>query len=67
MKLEFYHINFVSDDVDRLHDFYTRSLGLDDVSVQSFPRTDATNSSGYDGKIKFASDGQMQMHLATKD
>tara|TARA_Y100000385_G_C12985949_1_gene590611 strand:+ start:601 stop:1020 length:420 start_codon:yes stop_codon:yes gene_type:complete len=67
MKLEFHHINFVSDDVDRLHDFYTRVLGLDDVPIQSFPRADATNSSGYDGKIKFASDGQMQMHLATKD
>ena len=34
MKLEFHHINFVSEDVDRLHDFYTQILGLDDIPVQ---------------------------------
>ena len=67
MKLEFHHINFVSEDVDRLHDFYTQVLGLDDIPIQSFPRPDATSSSGYDGKIRFATDGHMQMHLATKD
>ena len=67
MKLEFHHINFVSEDVDRLHDFYTQVLGLDDIPIQSFPRPDATSSSGYDGKIRFATDGKMQMHLATKD
>jgi catechol 2,3-dioxygenase-like lactoylglutathione lyase family enzyme len=31
MKLEFHHINFVSRDVDRMHDFYTGLLGLDDI------------------------------------
>ena len=67
MKLEFHHINFVSEDVDRLHDFYTQVLGLYDIPIQSFPRPDATSSSGYDGKIRFATDGNMQMHLATKD
>ena len=67
MKLEFHHINVVSEDVDRLHDFYTQVLGLDDVPIQSFPRPDATSSSGYDGKIRFATDGKMQMHWATKD
>ena len=45
MKLEFHHINFVSEDVDRLHDFYTQVLGLDDIPIQSFPRPDATGSS----------------------
>ena len=67
MKLEFHHINFVSEDVDRLHEFYTQVLGLDDIPIQSFPRPVATSSSGYDGKIRFATDGKMQMHLATKD
>jgi hypothetical protein len=38
MKLEFHHINFVSEDVDRLNDFYTQVLGLDDIPIQSFPR-----------------------------
>lgn len=67
MKLEFHHINFVSNNVDRLHDFYTQVLGLDDIPIQSFPRPDATISSGYDGKIMFVTDGRIQMHLATKD
>ena len=67
MKLEFHHINFVSEDVDRLHDFYTQVLGLEDIPIQSFPRPKATSSRGYDGKIRFATDGKMQMHLATKD
>ena len=67
MRLEFHHINFVADDVDRLHDFYTQVLGLDDIPIQSFPRPDATSSGGYDGKIRFATDGKMQMHFATKD
>ncbi|WP_422063594.1 VOC family protein [Shimia sp.] len=64
MKLEFHHINFVSLDVDQLHDFYTRVLGLADISQEEFPRTEADEKTGYDGKIRFATDGDMQMHLA---
>ena len=67
MKLEFHHINFVADDVDRMHNFYTSVLGLDDVPVQNFPRTEASEQIGYDGKIRFATDGAMQMHLAERD
>jgi catechol 2,3-dioxygenase-like lactoylglutathione lyase family enzyme len=67
MKLEFHHINYVAEDVDRLHDFYTNILGLADIPMASFPRPAATSTSGYDGKIRFATDGHMQMHLATKD
>lgn len=67
MKLEFHHINFVADDVDRMHDFYTNLLGLDDIPQEDFPRTEATAQAGYDGKIRFATDGAMQMHLAERD
>jgi catechol 2,3-dioxygenase-like lactoylglutathione lyase family enzyme len=67
MKLEFHHINFVSQDVDRLHDFYTGVLGLDDIPIENFPRSEDTKDRGYSGKIRFATDGQMQMHLAEKD
>lgn len=67
MKLEFHHINFVSEDVDRMHDFYTNVLGLDDMPVQQFPRTEAKDGQGYDGKIKFATEGSMQMHLAERE
>ena len=67
MKLEFHHINFVSNDVDELHQFYTEVLGLNDIPIASFPRPKATTDSGYSGKIRFATDGAMQMHLAEKD
>ncbi|WP_171102574.1 VOC family protein [Ruegeria sp. HKCCD7255] len=67
MKLEFHHINFVADDVDRLHDFYTNVLGLDDIPQQNFPRSEANEDKGYDGNIRFATDGHMQMHLAERD
>ena len=66
MKLEFHHINFVSEDVDRMHDFYARVLGLDDIPQEKFPRPPATAERGYDGKIRFATDGAMQMHLAER-
>ena len=66
MKLEFHHINFVSENVDRMHDFYTNVLGLDDVPQENFPRTEATGATGYNGKIRFATEGKMQMHLAER-
>lgn len=67
MKLEFHHINFVSPDVDAMHDFYTGVLGLDDIPADSFPRTEETEDAGYSGKIRFATDGGMQMHLAERN
>ena len=67
MKLEFHHINFVSEDVDRMHDFYTKVLQLDDMPVTLFPRTEASDTSGFSGKIRFATDGGMQMHLAERN
>lgn len=66
MKLEFHHINFVSHDVDGMHAFYTGILGLDDVPQERFPRTEARGTEGYDGKIRFATEGSMQMHLAER-
>jgi len=67
MKLEFHHINFVTEDVDRLHHFYTDTLGLSHIPISAFPRPKETEDTGYSGKIRFATDGQMQMHLAEKN
>lgn len=67
MKLEFHHINFVSENVDRMHDFYTKVLGLEDLPQENFPRTEASDDSGYSGQIRFATDGAMQMHLAERE
>ena len=67
MKLEFHHINYVSKDVDKMHEFYTGILCLDDIPQDQFPRTEATEDSGFNGKIRFATEGSMQMHLAERD
>ena len=40
---------------------------METVPESNFPRTDATNDIGYNGKIKFLTEGNMQMHLAEKD
>ena len=67
MKLEFHHINFVSQDVDKMHDFYTKVLKLQNIPIENFPRPQETDNAGYSGKIKFATEGAIQMHLAEKD
>ena len=67
MKLEFHHINYVSRDVNELDDFYQNILQMESLSSQNFPRTDATDSSGYAGQIRFVTEGKMQMHLAEQD
>lgn len=67
MKLEFHHINYASEDVEALNDFYVNILKMDPIPTQNFIRTTATQKSGYDGKIKFITEGSMQMHFAEKD
>lgn len=67
MTLTFHHINFVSKDVDKLHEFYTDVLGLSDIPIANFPRPPESDNKGYGGYIRFATDGVMQMHLAERD
>ena len=67
MKLEFHHINFVSQNVEELNMFYKNIMQMETISSEKFPRTAATDKTGYDGKIKFVTEGTMQMHLAEKD
>ena len=64
--MKFHHINYVSKNVDELNNFYTKIMGLNTLPAQNFIRTGATTEFGYDGTIKFVTDGQMQMHLAEK-
>ena len=67
LKLILHHINYVSKNVDELNNFYKNILQMETVPESNFPRTDATNDIGYNGKIKFLTEGNMQMHLAEKD
>ena len=67
MKLEFHHINYVTRNVDKLNNFYKNILKMDSISEENFKRTKATESTGYNGKIKFVTEGKIQMHLAEKN
>ena len=67
MKLEFHHINYVTRNVDKLNNFYKKILQMDSISEENFKRTKATESTGYNGKIKFVTEGKIQMHLAEKN
>ena len=67
MKLTFHHINYVSKKINELNNFYKNILQMDTVPETNFPRTSSTDNSGYDGKIKFLTEGIIQMHLAEKN
>ena len=67
MKLEFHHINFVSENIEELDMFYQNVMQMETIPTEKFPRTAATDDAGYDGKIKFVTEGTMQMHLAEAD
>ena len=67
MNLKFHHVNLVSKNVEELNDFYQNILGLKSLPQDNFKRTKSSGSEGYEGAIKFVSDGNVQMHLAEKD
>ena len=56
MKISFHHINLVSKNLEELNNFYKNILKLDSLPEQQFPRTEANQNKGYDGKIKFVTD-----------
>ena len=67
MKIEFHHINYVSKNIEALDIFYRNIMQMETIPPEKFPRTAATDEAGYDGKIKFVTEGSMQMHLAEQD
>ena len=67
MKLEFHHINYVSENIEELNIFYQDIMQMETIPPEKFPRTAATDKVGYDGKIRFVTEGTIQMHLAEQD
>ena len=67
LKLEFHHINYSSDDVEALNDFYVNVFKTDPIPTQNFIRATATQNSRYDSNIMFTIEGNIQKHLAEKD
>ncbi len=64
MKLTLHHVNFATDNVDRLDRFYRDVLNMgaeeNDLPVRE-------KSRGYPGDVSFLTDGRIQFHLAEKD
>ncbi|MEM9331206.1 MAG: VOC family protein [Pseudomonadota bacterium] len=64
MKLTLHHVNFTTENMDRMDTFYRDILGL------SKARDDLPNlekGKGYNGDVSLLSDGDIQVHLAKKD
>ena len=64
MKLTLHHVNFATENVNRMDRFYRDILGLG-------PETDGLpvreKNKGYPGDVSFLTDGRIQFHLAEKD
>lgn len=64
MKLTLHHVNFATEQVDRMEKFYGDILGLD-TETSGLPVLE--KKKGYDGNVTFLTDGRIQFHLAMKD
>ena len=47
--------------------FYQDIMQMETISPKKFPKIAATDKAEYDSKIKFVTEGTMQMHLAEQD
>ena len=64
MKLALHHINFATENVERMDRFYEEVLNLDEAT-EDLPTLE--RKKGYDGDVAFRSDGEIHFHLAKRD
>ena len=64
MKLKLHHVNYCSKAVPEMDAFYRDVLGLAPEESLNAARV---STQGYDGKVAFVTDGDIQFHLATQD
>jgi len=64
MKLKLHHVNFATENVGRLDQFYKEILGLSS-ETRDLPIRE--KNKGYPGDVSFLTDGRLQFHLAEKD
>ena len=62
-----FHLAIPAGDLSIATNFYKNILQMESIPEDNFVRTKATDTSGYNGRIKFVTEGSMQMHLAEKD
>jgi glyoxylase I family protein len=64
MKIKLHHVNFCSNDVAAMDEFYRTVL---DLEPEPGLNENRTPGGGYPGKVAFVTDGTTQVHLAEKD
>lgn len=64
MKLTLHHVNFTTENMERMDAFYRDVLDLGE-ETQGLPALEKTK--GYSGDVSFRTDGDIQFHLAKKD
>ena len=64
MKIKLHHLNLCSKDVPGMEEFYRSVL---DLAPEPSLNGARDTSQGYAAPVAFVTDGQTQMHLATRD
>ena len=64
MKLKLHHLNFATEKVAEMDEFYR---GILDMQSEQALGDGRIKEQGYGGDVAFVSDGDMQIHIAEKD
>lgn len=64
MKLKLHHVNFATEKVAEMDEFYR---GILDMQSEQALGSGRIKEQGYGGDVAFVSDGDIQIHIAEKD
>ena len=64
MKLKLHHVNFATEKVAEMDEFYR---GILDMQSEQAMGSGRIKEQGYGGDVAFVSDGDIQIHIAEKD
>ena len=65
MKLKLHHINLSTSNVTELDRFYRDVIGLDEEDEKLLPQLE--RKKGFESDVAFATDGDVQLHMAERD
>jgi catechol 2,3-dioxygenase-like lactoylglutathione lyase family enzyme len=68
MNFKFHHMNLCTDSLPRLTQFYKTLFDLGTINDEEHTRVDASSDrTGYNGKVDFLTDGDIEFHWAERD
>jgi len=68
MATKFHHVNFATKQLPELESFYLDVLELQESHAYTASSSSAQiKNQGYGGRVAFVTDGDVEMHLSTKD